>query len=41
MEQLYPYCTKLEKSIVIVLHIFGALDIFILFYDDQDPLSDD
>ena len=38
MGQLYLYSTKWEKNIVIILHIYGAISIFILFYDDQDTL---
>ena len=39
MGQLYPYSTKWEKHIVIILHIYGARGIIPLFNDDQDTLS--
>ena len=35
MGQLYPHSTKWEKYIVVILHIYGAKAILILFYDDQ------
>ena len=30
---------KMGENIVIILHIYGAIAIFLLFYDDQDTLS--
>ena len=39
MGQWYPYSTKWEKSVVTIIHIYGAIAIFLLFYDDQDTLS--
>ena len=39
MGQWYPYSKKLEENIVIILHIYGAIAIFLLFYDDKDTLS--
>ena len=37
--KLYLYSTKWEKSIVIILHIYGDRSIFLLFNDYQDTLS--
>ena len=39
MGQWFTYSTKWEKHIGTILHIYGAIAIFILFYDDQDSLS--
>ena len=36
MVQQYPYYKRCEKKIVVVLHIYGALDILLLFCDHQD-----
>ena len=36
MGQLYPYSTKWEKNIVVILHIYGAGDILLLFCNHQD-----
>ena len=36
---LYPYSRNLRKDAVKNLHIYGAQDIFLLFYDDQNTLS--
>ena len=30
---------KMGEKIVIIIHIYGAIAIFLLFYDDQDNLS--
>ena len=38
MGQLFPYSKKWEKNIVIIRHIYVAIAIFLLFYDDQDTL---
>ena len=32
----YPYSTSGEKNIVVVLHIYGARSIFLLFFDHQE-----
>ena len=34
MGQLYPYLTRWENNFVKILHIYGAIAIFILFYDN-------
>ena len=31
MGQLYPYSTKWEKNVVVVLHIYGARPLFYSF----------
>ena len=36
MGEQYPYYTRREKNIVVVLHIYGTLAIFLLFCDHQD-----
>ena len=36
MRQWYPYCTKREKNIAVILHIDGAKAIYLLFYDGRD-----
>ena len=41
MGQWYPYSTKWEKSVVTIIHIYGAIAIFLLLYDDQDTVSTD
>ena len=40
MRQWYQYCKKWEENIVVILHIYGAKDIFLLFYDDLDNKSE-
>ena len=40
MGKLYPYSTKWKKNIVVILHIYGAIAIFILFCDRQDTESE-
>ena len=32
----YPYSTRLEKIVVVIIHIYGARCFFLLFYDNQD-----
>ena len=39
LRQWYTYYTKWEKYNVVMLHIYWARAIFLLFYDDQDILS--
>ena len=34
--QQYPYSTRSERTIMSILHIYGALDIILLFCDKQD-----
>ena len=34
MRQWYPYSTKFEGNIVIILYIYEARTIYLLFYDD-------
>ena len=41
MGKLFPYSIKWEKTIVMICHICGDVAIFLLFYDDQDTLSND
>ena len=36
MGKLYPYSTRWEKNVVVILHIYGDLAISLLFYDHQD-----
>ena len=40
MGKWYPYSTRWVKNIAVILHVFGALAIFLLFYDDQDTESE-
>ena len=39
MELWYPYSTKQEKNIVVILHIYGARENLPLFYYDKDTSS--
>ena len=39
MVKLYQNLTRWENNIVVVLHIYGAAAIFLLFSDDQDAES--
>ena len=36
MGRLYSQSTNWEKTIGVIIHIYGARAIFLLFYDDQD-----
>ena len=36
MGQLYLHSKIREKYTMVILHIYGAIASFILFYDDQD-----
>ena len=36
MGQRYPYSKRREKNIVVVLHIYEARAIFLLFFDNKD-----
>ena len=36
----YTYSIKWVKNIVVILHIYGARDIFLLFCDHQDTESE-
>ena len=36
MGKWYSHSTKWEKGNVVIIHIYGARAIFILFNDDQD-----
>ena len=36
MGQQYPYFTRWENIIVVILHIYGTIAIFELFCDNQD-----
>ena len=38
--QLYPYSTIWEKNVVVILHIYGEIAIFLLFCDHQDTESE-
>ena len=40
MVQQNRYSTRWEQNIVVVLHIYGALSISLLFYDHQDTESE-
>ena len=40
MGQRYPYPTRWEKIILVIIHIYGALAIFILLYDNKDNESE-
>ena len=40
MGQLYPYYTRWEKNIVVVICIYGARAIFLLLFDHQDTESE-
>ena len=40
MGQLYPYYAKWVKTIVAILHIYGARDVLLLFCDHQDTESE-
>ena len=39
MRQWYPYSTKWEENIVVILHVYVSRAIFLLFYYDQDTGS--
>ena len=41
MGQLYPYSTKWVKNIVVIIHIYGATAILLLFcyHQDTEPES--
>ena len=34
--QGYPYSMRWQQNIVAIIHIYGARDIFLLFYNNQD-----
>ena len=36
MEKYYPYSTRWKKIILVIIHIYGAIAIFILFCVQQD-----
>ena len=36
MGQQYPYPTRQEQNAVAILRIYGAIHIFLLFFDHQD-----
>ena len=36
---IYLDSTNREKNIVVILHIYGDIDISTMLYDDQDTLS--
>ena len=40
MVQWYPYYTRWVNNIVVVLHIYGARGIFLLFCNHQDTESE-
>ena len=40
MEQQYPYSIELVKNIVVILHIYGARAISLLFHDHQHTESE-
>ena len=40
MGQQYPYPTKWEKNIVVIIHIYGAIAIFLLFCVHKDTGSE-
>ena len=40
MGKWYSYTVEWEKNTVVILHIYGARGIFLLFYDDQDTESE-
>ena len=40
MRQLYPYSTGWEKTIVLILDIYGAISIFLLFCNHQDTKTE-
>ena len=40
MGQMYPYSTRQREIFVLILHIYGARDIFLLFCDYQDTESE-
>ena len=40
MGQRYPYFTRWEKHIVVIIYIYWALAIFLLFYDHLDTESE-
>ena len=40
MGQRYPYPKIWVKNIMVVIHIYGARVIFVLFYDHQDTESE-
>ena len=40
MGQCYPHPTRWYKTIVAIIHIYGARTIFLLFYDNQNTDSE-
>ena len=40
MGQQYPYSTRLGGNIVAIIHIYGVIEIFLLFCDHQDTELD-
>ena len=39
VRQWYPYSTIWEQNIVVIIHIYGALAMFLLFCDHQETES--
>ena len=31
---------KMEEKVIVIIHIYGAIAIFLLFFDDQDTESE-
>ena len=40
MGQQYPYSTRQDKNSVVILHIYGARAIILLFCDNQENKSE-
>ena len=40
MGQRYPYSTKWMKNIMVIVQIYGARSVFLLFCDHQDTESE-
>ena len=36
MQEKYPYATRQVKIVMVILHLYGARSIFLLFSYDQD-----
>ena len=41
MVQLYSHYKRWGEDAVVIIHIYGAIAIFLLFYDDQDTEKGD
>ena len=40
IEEIYIYSRRWEKNTVVIIHIYGALSMFLHFWDQQDTESE-